>query len=167
MNKYPIVKKHPTVDLLVDDRGNVYSLNGDIRALQDYGYLKVMVGGKSYAVHRLVAETFIPNPENKECVDHINNDRHDNYVNNLRWATNKENASNRDNIAHNKKPVDVYTVYGDFVRSFDSIQGVADCLGVKRSNVTVNMKRNGATSGYYVMNAGDVPPNTYRKITGC
>ena len=46
-------------------------------------------------VHRLVAGAFIPNPDNKKCVDHINNDRKNNKLNNLRWATAEQNQHNR------------------------------------------------------------------------
>ena len=58
------------------------------------GYLCVQVNGKTYKVHRLVAECYIPNPENKPFIDHINRRKHDNRVENLRWATNSENMRN-------------------------------------------------------------------------
>ena len=50
---------------------------------------------KTVEIHRLVAIAFIPNPENKPCVDHINNNTSDNNINNLRWATHKENNYNQ------------------------------------------------------------------------
>ena len=62
------------------------------------GYLQIILckNGmkKMVSVHRLVAEAFIPNPDNKPCIDHINTIRDDNRVENLRWTTYEENMNN-------------------------------------------------------------------------
>lgn len=47
---------------------------------------------KSYNVHRLIAETFIPNPDNKPCVNHIDGNPSNNAVSNLEWSTQRENV---------------------------------------------------------------------------
>ena len=90
----------------VSNLGRVKSLNyrktGKKKILKNVennkGYLTVYLtkNGKRklFQVHRLVAETFIPNPEDKPCVDHINTIRDDNRVENLRWVTYEENNNN-------------------------------------------------------------------------
>lgn len=71
------------------------------------GYLNARLyrNGKSHSfpVARLVAFTFIPNPENKPTVDHINNIKFDNRVENLRWATYHENMSNPISVQRRKE----------------------------------------------------------------
>ena len=69
-------------------------------AVNHKGYLIVQLslsGSKrNHRIHRLVAEAFIPNPENLPEVDHINGDRQDNRVENLRWVTGSANTRNRE-----------------------------------------------------------------------
>ena len=63
------------------------------------GYLTVVLfndGDKSTkTVHKMVASAFLENPENKRCVDHINHDKINNHISNLRYATDAENNQNR------------------------------------------------------------------------
>ena len=58
------------------------------------GYLYVTIKGRKYSVHRLVALSYIHNPENKPEIDHIDGNALNNNVYNLRWATRKENENN-------------------------------------------------------------------------
>ena len=73
-------------------KGKTYYLNPE---KLKKGYLRVSIWENGIRnrklVHRLVAEAFIPNPENKSQVDHINNNTSDNRAENLRWVTPKEN----------------------------------------------------------------------------
>lgn len=86
------------------------------------GYLKIMIKltHKSYRIHRLVANAFIPNPNNLPCVNHKDGNKRNNCVSNLEWCTHSQNTKHAyDNklikIAGGKyntkklKCVDIYT----------------------------------------------------------
>lgn len=95
-------QKHPEYEITVSEDGIVRSLNtGKVfkQSRNEFGYINVSVPsgekGKSVKrkVHRLVAQTFIPNPENKREVNHIDGNKENNHVSNLEWVTSKENKS--------------------------------------------------------------------------
>lgn len=96
-----VLKQHPTLGILVCSDGHIMipateksKAHWTLGSKQNKGYLRVRINYKEYLVHRLVAETFIPNPEEKQQVDHINRDREDNRVENLRWVDSCENQRN-------------------------------------------------------------------------
>ena len=88
-----------------------------------HGYLRVKLckdgKEKKYMIHRLVAEAYIPNPDNLPQVDHIDENRTHNYINNLQWITNRDNCRK----SHNK-PILQYTIEGEFVREWSSATDV-------------------------------------------
>lgn len=76
-----------------------------LRPFTQDGYLRYTLRkgnvGKKFLAHQLVARTFIPNPLNKRYVDHIDTDKTNNHVDNLRWATRRENSNNPLTRKHN------------------------------------------------------------------
>ena len=92
------VKGYP--DYLIYDDGRVWSKRSSkfLRPSQCRGYKQVVLYGqkkKTKKIHRLVAENYLDNPDNLPEVDHINRDRGDNRIQNLRWVTEEQNRENK------------------------------------------------------------------------
>mgnify|MGYP003638795112 CR=1 FL=1 len=100
------IKNYPNYE--VSNCGMVMNSRGWILkpGLDRKGYqrIKLCKNGKvkTFKIHRLVADAFIPNPENKSDVDHIDRCKTYNHVSNLRWATRSENLQNTGVSCNNK-----------------------------------------------------------------
>lgn len=161
-------------DYEVSDLGEIKSLKtseGKILKPQklNSGYLFVNLckNGAIYhkTVHRLVAEAFIENPENKPFIDHINGIRNDNRVCNLRWCTHKENmnfelcrkrmsdakkgkvlseetkrkmseAHKGESKPHFEKRINQYTLDGEFIKTWKSTMEIERTLGYIHNNIS-------------------------------
>lgn len=131
-------------------RDRILKNNNDIYSkviLSKNGYIK------SKYVHRLVAETFIANPENKPQVNHIDEDKTNNAVSNLEWPTNSENINYgmRNEKAGKANSIPIYAIN---IKTSDSQEfyGAAECaksLGLNASHITSVLKgRRKQTGGY-------------------
>lgn len=100
---------------------------------------------KRISVHRLVAEAFIPNPNNLPQINHINEDKSDNRACNLEFVTPKQNANHgtrnerisksKRNNTYNTKTVIQYTLDGEFIKEWPSVMEIERVLNISNSNV--------------------------------
>lgn len=87
------IEKHPKYE--VSNMGNVRNKKDQyiLTPCKNYrGYYRVMLNGVWKTIHRLVAETFIPNPDNLDTIDHINGDIYNNTIENLQWMCRGDNV---------------------------------------------------------------------------
>jgi len=102
------------------------------------GYVRIFMHKKTFLLHRLVALTFIENPENKEQVNHIDGNKINNYVNNLEWCTNKENQIHKfkNGLGNNyTRKIGQYDLNNNFIKEFSSIVLAAKEVNVSTSSI--------------------------------
>lgn len=123
----------------VSNLGNVKSFcKGKERFLRPSkkknGYLQVVLqdnGRKGFfTIHRLVAAAFIPNPNNLPTVNHIDENKENNRVDNLEWMT------TQDNVTYSQgKAINQYTLNMEFVRTWETRHEAARMLNINGGNL--------------------------------
>ena len=146
----------------ISNYGNVFSKNRNkiLSPCDDsHGYLMVHLwkNNRQYVkkIHRLVAETFLENPNNFQDVNHKDENKKNNNISNLEWISRKDNLNygtrNQRANATRKKPVyqiDKDTL--DIINKFDSAKDASKQTGINSSNITQVCKHSRKTAGNYI-----------------
>ena len=111
-----------------------------------YPQIRIRLGGKErqYSVHRLVAEAFIPNPDNKPQVNHIDGNRQNPSADNLEWVTAKENSIHASEVLGTVPRKQVYIICKIRKCIIDTARSVSDA--VKKYGVWVNESYRGEST---------------------
>ena len=158
------MKAHPIhTHILVGTDGTVYSTNyrgtGTVKALQpirhSLGYRRVNVAKRQTYIHRLVAETYIDNPDNLREIDHIDGDKANNHVSNLRWMTHKQNINAGMERLGNwlkgtRSTVRIDISNGAETKSFPSMKAAAAYLGCDSPHLCHAIKGNRKVKGWTI-----------------
>lgn len=129
----------------------LYQINklGEIKTLRSNKIMKYGYTTKGYKqvglyknkkckhlyVHRLVAETFIPNFNNLPLVNHKDENRQNNCVDNLEWCTNQYNLKYGNTQKNKKRKVLQYDLYGNFIKEWECIIDVEKILKIPNPNI--------------------------------
>lgn len=145
----------------IDEYGNIYDCEKQKYLKQfdnGFGYKYVMLvrNGKymQYKVHRLVAEAFVPNPQNKPFVNHKDCNRSNNCFVNLEWCTQKENInySQKVNSSYNdrNKEVQQFDKNNKLIATYKSISDASRITGIKISSISYSANGQRKTGGGYI-----------------
>jgi len=140
----------------VSDTGLIKSLVGKkerilVQRMDKYGYKRIDLRPmKTMFIHRLVAEAFIPNPDNKPQINHKDGNKLNNLISNLEWCTRDENmrhAADTGLMSSLNKPVIGISPSGDKIK-FNSIKEAAQTTGLKYNSISGALYDNSRLFGW-------------------
>lgn len=124
------------------------------------GYLRVNLckhgNVKQYYIHRLVAKTFIPNPQNKPQVNHIDEDKENNRVENLEWCTVRANLNHGTYNSRMSKTKSKPIICIETGIEYSSGKECARQMGLNRGNIASVLKGRYKTTGGYTFKYKEV-----------
>ena len=144
------IKHHDLTNYLISRDGRIFnSKNDELTNIITNGYYIVKIKKKSYSVHRLVAMTYIKNPNNHPVVNHIDENKVNNKVENLEWVTQQENCNAHTKPIFHERKVIQKDLEGNVIRIHDSVTKAGESIGLTRHAVNkVCIGKNKTAGGY-------------------
>jgi hypothetical protein len=154
--KQVVIKDKDTSNYYVSSLGRFKNSKGII--MKDYkphhsGYIYVRVNKDKYALHRLIAFTFLENPENKEYVNHIDGNKTNNSLENIEWNTPRENSLHSHKIGlnkGNKRKIIQFDLELNKIQEFNSIIEASKFLHISPSNIKAVLYNKQKTAGRFI-----------------
>lgn len=113
------------------------------------GYLRFSIGEKRYSIHRLVWEIFKGEIPENMVIDHMDGNRSNNKLENLKLTTQSENMRNAQKNGHKgQKKVLQYDLEGNMIKEFDSLTAAGESVGVTYAAISSAIKRSGSCRGF-------------------
>lgn len=108
------------------------------------------IQSKTHKVHRLVASAFLSNPDNKPQVNHKDENRTNNRVDNLEWCTNKYNCNYGNHSKHLSKPILQFDKNGNYIRKWNGASEAGRTLNICIQSIQKCCKSKRFSAGGYV-----------------
>lgn len=142
------IRQIPNFNYFASTRGFIYNVRGWVMqgCINRCGYRQICFNGRTIEVHRLIASAFVPNPENKPCVNRKDGNKLNNSIDNLEWSTHSENTlhSFQNGLQKTVSGIPIYTKEEkDYMKAhcFEDYKDVATFLSRNSETVRKYMER--------------------------